>query len=137
MTYAVCVSEEYVWVVRRYVDEGQSVAPGAPLVDVMTPEGVVQTLRSEGWGVVSHIEGKRFSSSSHKHETGCDGDEYLCADDGSDFIRLNPAMAAVFVLNAILCHIVARPQDGVRKQGFHPRNAASVIYRKTLGLAGR
>ncbi|MGA3190800.1 MAG: ATP-binding cassette domain-containing protein, partial [Bryobacteraceae bacterium] len=43
-------------------------APGAPLVDIMTPEGVVETIISEGWGIVAHVEGARVFPAANNDE---------------------------------------------------------------------
>lgn len=56
MGYAVRVSENYAWIVNCYVEEGQAIVPGAPIFELMGPEGVVETVTSDCWGIVAHVE---------------------------------------------------------------------------------
>jgi hypothetical protein len=115
--FAVRVPEDYVWVVGRHVDEGQSVVPGAALMDVMTPEGVVETIFSKGWGIVAHVEGNRtFRGEDMDFGLQPDNDA-LCADGDSEMVRFSGGMGAVYARDSVICHIVARSQEGstVRK----------------------
>jgi len=139
MTYAVRVPDEYVWLMGRFVSEGQSIVPGVPLMDVMTPEGVVETIISECWGIVAHVEGHRVFRNEDidledEEDKGDDEDE---SDDGENAQRRSSSggMSAVFSKGDVICHIVAREQHGTRKSGLYPRPAPSVRYRRLMGIS--
>jgi hypothetical protein len=139
MAFAIRVDEDYIGLMGRYVAEGQSIVPGAPLVDVMTPDGVVQTIFSQGWGVVGHVEGSRIFS-SHANDLLGDDETY---DDDEEEDEEGGAVgsgggSSVFPRGSVICHIVARSQGGnTRKTGLHPRNATGPMMRRLMGLAPR
>ena len=141
--FAVRVDEEYVGLMGRHVAEGQSIMPGAPLVDIMTPDGIVQTIFSQGWGVVGHVEGGRIFSGAN--DLLADDEEYdNCAieedeDDGEGgSAQGGSGTSSVFPRGSVICHIVARSQGGnTRKTGLHPRNATGPMMRRLMGLAPR
>ena len=57
MGYAVRVPDElYVWLEKVYVEEGQSIAPGIAIADVILPDGMTRTIESDCHGIVAHVE---------------------------------------------------------------------------------
>ena len=107
--FSVRIDQPYAALVVCHVSEGQSIMPGAPLLDLMMPDGLVETVLSEGWGIVGHIEG---------------------AEDGEN--------ATVYQHGSVICHIVPRSNGGnTRKTGLHPRNATGPMMRRLMGLAPR
>jgi hypothetical protein len=108
MTAAVTIADDYACVIRRYVAEGQAVAPGADLLDIITPSGVVQTIHADCWGIVAHAEGSQVSSVPSD-------DRYI------DYVNTHNDLH-VYVKGDIVCHIVQRDNSaGVRKTGLHPK----------------
>ena len=136
MTYAIRVTEDYVGLMGRHVAEGQAIVPGAPLVDVMTPEGVVVTIVSEGWGIVAHVEGGRIFPRALADEDRAEGDDEDDDDEGESGSARGSSggKGIVFSKGDVICHIVAREQHGTRKTGLHPRPAPSVRYRRMMGI---
>jgi hypothetical protein len=139
MTYAIRVKDDYVGLMGRYVAEGQAIMPGAPLVDIMTPEGVVETILSEAWGVVAHIEGSRIFSDSHRLEDHGDEDEENDGDEDGENRDSGQGRSSgggagmVFSKGDVLCHIVARNNRAAgKKTGLHPR-PAPFLRRLRLG----
>jgi hypothetical protein len=118
MTYAVRVSHDQkrVWLMERLVDEGQSVGPGTPLVNVMADTGVVETICAEGWGIVGHVEGNKLPSSAND-------ENYWGQED-----------ALIYESHAVLCHIVSRPDRGAVKTGLMPRNSRKISRLREHGL---
>ncbi len=138
MTYAICVKDDYVGIMGRHVTEGQAVVPGLPLIDIMKPDGLVETIVSEGWGIVAHIEGGRVFQTANSNDRAEDDDED--DDDSGESGQARGSsggMGTVFSRGDLICHIVSRLQDGGRKSGLHPRNGASVCFRREMGLAPR
>lgn len=136
MTYAVRVKDDYVGLMGRHVVEGQAIIPGIPLLDVMTPEGIVETIFSEGWGIVAHVEGGRiFPSANSNEERAEDDDEDEDTDgEGGQKRAGSGGRGAVFPKGSVICHIVAREQHGTRKSGLHPRpGGQSLLMRRTMG----
>ena len=126
MTYAIRVEDEYVGLMGRYVAEGQSIVPGAPLLDIMTPEGVVETILSEGWGVVAHVEGGRIFSKTNGEEERAEDDDEDDGDEGESGQGRSSSggMGAVFGKGDVICHIVGRDNRAAgKKAGLHPRPA--------------
>ena len=116
MAYAVRLDEEYASVIGRHVDEGEAISPGMPLVDIMTPEGLVMTLVSEGWGIVAHVEGQRILGEDTGNTPAGSGDTTL------------------FPQHSVLCHIVARSDHNSIKGGKpHPSTSRSVSNAKAEG----
>jgi len=143
MSYAVRVPENYVWLMSRFVVEGQTIVPGLPLMDIMTPEGIVQTIRSECWGVIAHVEGQRvFSPVSESElvdenydprEHGDDEDE---EDDGEGGQARGSSggMGVVFSKGDVICHIMSRGDNNSIKGGRpHPSTSRSVSNAKAEG----
>ena len=138
MTYAVRVKDEYVGLMGRHVVEGQAIIPGIPLMDVMTPEGIVETIFSEGWGIVAHVEGGRiFPKATNNNEDRAEDDDEDDSEDGESGSRRSSSGGsdAVFPKGSVICHIVAREQHGTRKSGLHPRPAPSVKLRRIMGVS--
>jgi hypothetical protein len=126
MTYAIRVKEDYIGLMGRYVAEGQAIMPGAPLIDIMTPEGVVETILSEAWGIVAHVEGGRIFSDTKNQQDESDDRENDDTEDGeSDQGRTSGGSdMMVFSKGDVLCHIVARSNRSTgKKAGLHPRPA--------------
>jgi hypothetical protein len=136
MTYAIRVVDSYAWIVGRHVDEGQSVMPGAPIMDIMTPDGVVETIISEGWGIVAHIEGKKIL---HVNTNVCEDEkgDHLCGDGGSEMIHFNRDMSSVYGRDSVVCHIVARSDRSQVGAGLRPRPSQSLRMRRMGALAPR
>ncbi|MDR3448995.1 MAG: hypothetical protein P4M15_04480 [Alphaproteobacteria bacterium] len=134
--YAVCVEEPYVGLMGRHVVEGQGVAPGAPLLDIMTPDGVVRTITSQGWGVVAHVEGGRvFPANNDERDPEDDEDDDDEGESGAARGGSGGGMGVVFSKGDVICHIVARIDSGsARKAGLHPRPAPSVRLRQMLNI---
>lgn len=134
--YSVRVEDEYVGLMGRYVVEGQAIVPGAPLLDIMTPDGVVETITSEGWGVVAHIEGHRvfIKDDEDRSQEGDDEDD---SEDGETAQGRSSSggMSIIFSKGEIICHIVARQDRVVRGKGLIPRASPALRLRRTLGLA--
>jgi len=141
MTYAVRVEEDYVGLMGRYVAEGQSIVPGARLLDIMTPEGVVETIVSEGWGIVAHVEGARIFSKSDSNDNNA-VDEEEEGDDGDDGESgqargSSGGMGAVFSKGDVVCHIVARSDRAQAGKGLKPCPSESLRLRRTGAMAPR
>ncbi|MDR3423991.1 MAG: hypothetical protein P4M13_02785 [Alphaproteobacteria bacterium] len=143
MAFAIRVTDEYVGLMGRHVAEGQSIVPGAPLLDVMTPDGIVKTILSEGWGVVAHIEGGRIFSNVSGDDAFADDDEYTGEENEGDedgesgsAQKSGGGRSCVFPRGSVICHVVACSQEGsTRKTGLHPRNATGPRYRREMGIA--
>ena len=134
--YAVRVTEDYVGLMGRYVAEGQAIVPGIPLVDIMTPEGVVETIISEGWGVVAHVEGGRIFPSANNNGDRAEDDDEDDSDEGESGSSRSSSggKSIVFSKGDVICHIVAREQHGTRKSGLHPRpGGQSLRMRHAMG----
>ncbi len=107
MPYAVAIAENYACVVGRHVAEGQSVAPGTDLLDIMTQDGMVETIQADCWGIVAHVEGGMISA--------------------HDIIEINACAMAndvgpMFIQGDIVCHVVPRETGGtIRKTGLNPK----------------
>jgi hypothetical protein len=98
--------------------------PGAPLIDIMTPEGVVETILSEGWGIVAHVEGGRIFSSNKDDEFRAQDDDEDDSDEGESGQGRSSSggIAAVFGKGDVICHIVGRDNRSAgKKAGLHPR----------------
>ena len=135
--FAVHVENEYIGLMGRHVVEGQMVTPGAPLMDIMTPEGVVETITSQSWGIVAHIEGGRiFSSANSNDERAEDDDEDEDEDGESGSARGGSGgSGAVFPKGSLICHIVGRDgwETGTIK-GLTPRPTTVIAKRRARGL---
>ncbi|MGB9151501.1 MAG: hypothetical protein WCD70_00245 [Alphaproteobacteria bacterium] len=119
--FSVCVENEYVGLMGRHVTEGQMVTPGAPLIDVMTPDGIVETIFSQGWGVVAHIEGGRIFSAANSDERPED-DEEDDSEDGESGSARGSGSGTVFPKGSMICHIVARDgKEAGTIKGLTPR----------------
>jgi len=145
MGFAVRVEDDYVWLVCRYVSEGDPVVPGMPLLAVVRPSGIQETICSEGWGVVGHVEGKlplgsaandrSFNSDVAANDSSFDShaQEYPCADDASDLLCFNKGLGSVFKKNDGLCYILKRYDRGTKTADLRPRPGPSVRLRRELG----
>jgi hypothetical protein len=139
MSYAVRVTADYVGLMGRYVTEGQTIVPGAPLFDIMTPEGVVETIVAESWGIVGHIEGGRLFAKANSNDERAEDDKEDDDDEGESGSSRGSSggMGVVFSKGDVICHIVAREQHGTRKSGLHPRPAPALAWRRAMGMAAK
>jgi len=143
MTYAVRVPDNYVWLMGRFVVEGQTIVPGLPLMDIMTPEGVVQTIRSECWGIVAHVEGQRVFAPvndselvEEDYDPSDNGDDEDESDDGESGQARSSGggMGVVFSKGDVICHIMTRSDRNSIKGGKpHPSTSRSVANAKAEG----
>jgi len=94
-------------------------------MDVMTPEGVVETILAECWGVVAHVEGGRvfFNSDNENYERAEDDDEDDDDQGESGAARSGSGgKGAVYAKGDVICHIVERQFKGGSRDGrLHPR----------------
>jgi hypothetical protein len=143
MSHAVRVTDDYVGLMGRFVVEGQAIVPGLPLMDIMTPEGIVQTIRSECWGIIAHIEGHRVFSNNNDaelvdedydpHENGDDEDEDEDGEAGSGRSSSGGA-SVVFAKGDLICHIISRGDQGSIRGGRpHPSTSRSISNAKAEG----
>jgi hypothetical protein len=129
--YAVLVENDYIGLMGRHVFEGQLVTPGLPLIDIMTPEGMVETIFSQGWGVVAHIEGGRIFPSSNDNRE--EDDEEDDQDDGESGSARGGSggSSSVFPRGSLICHIVG--PDGWQAgtiRGLTPRPTTVIAKRR-------
>lgn len=134
MTYAVRVPEDYVWLMGRFVAEGQAIVPGVPLMDIMTPEGIVETIRSDCWGIVAHVEGHRIfhaqnSNLPEDYEENDDEDDQEDGE-GAQGRSSSGGMGVVFSKGDVICHIVARNDRSQAGAGLRPRYSESLRLRR-------
>ena len=139
MIYAVRVTEDYIGIMGRHVAEGQRVTPGAPLIDIMTPEGIVETIFSKEWGTIAHIEGGRifFGANSNEREEDDDEDDEEDGESGSARSS-SGGMGMVFSKGDLICQI-APPKDGhdagtIRGLTPRPTNVMARRYARSMGL---
>ncbi len=143
MTYAVRVTDDYVGLMGRYVVEGQMIVPGLPLLDIMTPEGVVETIHSEGWGIVAHVEGHRVfraiddtelvDEDYDAQENGDDEDEDEDGE-GGETRSSGGGSSAVYAKGDLICQIIPRGDFNSIKGGRpHPSTSRSISNAKAAG----
>lgn len=139
MGFAIRIPDEpYVWLQRLHVDEGQSIAPGADIADVMYPDGVVRTLTAECWGIVAHVEKGLIDTMSSNHVEGAANDDAFDDDEDTQhrIKRRGGSDGRVFSLfkrGDIICHIARRDGIGNRDGKLHPRQAPA-LRRARLGI---
>jgi hypothetical protein len=137
MHYAVRVTDDYVGLMGRYVAEGQTIVPGAPLLDVMTPEGIVRTIMSEGWGIVAHIEGGRIFPNANSNEERAEDDDEDDDDTGESGSARSSSggSGSVFPKGSVICHIVGRDgREAGTVKGLTPRPTTVIARRIARGL---
>ncbi len=118
MSQSVRAPAEKIWVVGRYVDEGQPITPGEPTVEIAYASGMHETLRAEDFGVVAHVEGKRINVG----EALSDGDPH------------NDSGASMFDEHSVLCHIVGRRDRNSIKGGApHLSTSRAISNAKAVG----
>jgi hypothetical protein len=116
------VSDDYLWIEGRYVNEGEQVAPGDPIMRVTGPTGVSEEVRASCWGFVGFIEGNRAPSADKIYDASALD---ACASGGSDLIRYNNGLGHVYRTGDIICQIISRPEGcGGQTTGLRPRRAA-------------
>lgn len=134
MGYAVRLDSEYAWVVDCHIREGESIKPGAPLVDVMLPSGVVETLTSDCWGIVAHIEGNAaawFDSDDDVDEDSLTGKKKKKRGEEG---KGGWSSLCVYYEGDVLCHIAKRADRNNRDGKLHPRPAVWIRLAREAGL---
>jgi hypothetical protein len=130
---AIRVTDNHLWVVERFFDEGDAVWPGVKLMDVMGDDGVLREIISDTWGRVVQIAGKKLRARTFEDVANATVNLWP-DDDGSDLIRLGGGLGSVYPKDALICQTEPHRDPNTIKGGKpHPSTSRSISNAKAEG----